>query len=242
MSVDPRPGVIGRRLERVERIVAVTGGKGGIGKSAASSCLALALAQEGRRVGLLDLDLTGPCDHLILGAETGFPEEDFGVVPPEVAGIRFMSVAHFCGAEPLPLRGEDVSNALIELLTIVQWRELDFLVVDMPPGLGDTLLDAVRLLRQAEYLVLATASPVVLGTVTRAVRLLRQMGVPVLGVLENMARQEDQRVAAMARAAQLPFLGSLPYDPGLEQAMGDPAALVRTRFGRALAALARSGL
>ena len=127
MDLDPRPAVIEKRLSDVKRVLAVTGGKGGIGKSMVASTLALVLREAGHCVGLLDLDFTGPCDHIILDIQGPFPEEVFGLVPPEVHGLRFMSVTHFVGEAPAPLRGEDVSNALIELLCITQWGDLDFL-------------------------------------------------------------------------------------------------------------------
>ena len=133
--MDPRTTVVSKRLRSVKRILAVTGGKGGVGKSLVASTLALSLAGQGRRAGLLDLDLTSPSDHLILGCDTRFPDEEFGVEPLSHHGIHFMSVACFAGGAPTPLRGADVTNALIELLAITRWGELDALVIDMPPGM-----------------------------------------------------------------------------------------------------------
>ncbi|MBT4501239.1 MAG: ATP-binding protein [Gemmatimonadetes bacterium] len=242
MKGDPRLSVIDRRLEKVGRIIAVTGGKGGIGKSMVSSCLALNLARSGQKVGLLDLDLTGPCDHLILGIDSPFPEEEFGLVPPLASGIRFMSITYFTGERPAPLRGTDVSNALIELLAIVQWGELDFLVIDMPPGLGDALLDALRLLRRAEFLVVSTASRVVLETVKRSLDLLGQVGVPIVGVLENMRRREGKGVEELALQNGLLFLGSLPFDEELEEALGDAEQLTQTAAASALMRVVRNAL
>lgn len=242
MKGDPRLSVIDRRLEKVERIIAVTGGKGGIGKSMVSSCLALNLARSGWKVGLLDLDLTGPCDHLILGVDTPFPEEEFGLVPPLVGGIRFMSITYFIGEKPAPLRGADLSNALIELLAIVQWGELDFLVIDMPPGLGDALLDAVRLLQRTEFMIVSTASRVVLETVKRSLDLLGQMGVPIVGIVENMRRGEGKAVEELAMQRKLPFLGSLPFDEELEEALGDREQLAQTAAASALMGVIRNGL
>ncbi|MEW6755499.1 MAG: P-loop NTPase [Candidatus Latescibacterota bacterium] len=231
---DPRPSVIGRRLQGVGRLIAVTGGKGGIGKSVVASCLALELARAGRRVGLLDLDLTGPCAHLILGTGPAAPREESGLVPAVVHGIGFMSVTCFAGSHPAPLRGADVSSAFVELLSVVQWGALDFLVVDMPPGLGDALLDAVRLLPRAEFLVVATASRVVLETVRRTLALLGEVGARLLGVVENMRVRDTLEVPRLAAQFGVPFLGALPLDGGLETALGDPAALGRTRLARAL--------
>jgi ATP-binding protein involved in chromosome partitioning len=234
VAVDPRRAAIPRRLEPVSRVLAVTGGKGGIGKSLVSSALALVLARRGLRVGLLDLDLTGPCDHVVLGLDTGFPAEEFGVEPAAQHGLHFMSVAHFAGAAAAPLRGEDVTSAISELLAITHWPELDVLVVDMPPGLGDATLDVVRLIERLRFLVVATSSKVVLETVERMVRLLRRLDADVAGVLENMRRGEATAVHALAGRHGLPYLGALPHDEELESALGSPERLADGPVLRAL--------
>ena len=236
--MDPRLAVIEDRLERVGRIVAVTGGKGGIGKSVISSTLALTLG-ESARVGLLDLDLTSPCDHLILGVDGQFPEEKAGIVPPVIHGVHFMSVSYFSGSHPAPLRGQDFSSALIELLAITQWGELDVLVVDMPPGIADAALDAVRLLRRAEHLIVATGSRIVVETVQRTLVLLKQIDAPVIGLVENMQRSEGELVRALARDNGVPYLGAVPFDPAVEEATGDPDRLTATEVARALRGLSQ---
>ena len=236
--MDPRLAVIEERLERVGRIVAVTGGKGGIGKSVISSTLALTLG-ESARVGLLDLDLTSPCDHLILGVDGQFPEEKAGIVPPVIHGVHFMSVSYFSGSHPAPLRGQDFSSALIELLAITQWGELDVLVVDMPPGIADAALDAVRLLRRAEHLVVATGSRIVVETVLRTLKLLKQIDAPVIGLVENMQRSEGELVRALAQDNGVPYLGAVPFDPAVEEATGDPDRLTATEVARALRGLSQ---
>jgi len=237
VTIDPRGAVIGDRLAEVRRILAVTGGKGGIGKSLLSTSLALALAESGRRVGLLDLDLTGPTDHVILGLDDRFPTEEWGVEPPEFAGIRFMSVSYFAGERPAPLRGIDVSNALLELLAITRWGRLDALVIDMPPGLGDAMLDAVRHVSRAEYLAVATSSRVVLETVRRTLELLRRLKADVAGVVENMQRTGGGSVSAVAERFGLPLLATVPFDEDLERAIGDSEALRRTRAFEAVRGL-----
>jgi ATP-binding protein involved in chromosome partitioning len=232
--MDPRRAGIAARLERVERILAVTGGKGGIGKSLISSTLALVLSERGLRTGLLDLDLTGPSTHVFLGFKTRLPDEEFGIEPPTHHGVRCMSIAHFAGETPAPLRGEDASNALMELLAITRWGELDVLVIDMPPGLGDATLDALRLLRRAEFLVVATPSRVVLETVRKSLRMLTELGTSVVGVLENMRREGSASVEDLARSFGVPFLGSLPFDESLEEATGDVSRLTATPVVAAL--------
>jgi len=231
---DLRLAGIERRLRQVRRIVAVTGGKGGIGKSSIASVLALVMAERGWRTGLLDLDVTAPTDHVILGLDGCRPTEEFGLQPPEVHGIQFMSVSQFTGEHPAPLRGADVTNVIIELLAVTCWRELDMLVIDMPPGLGDASLDMARLLPRAEYLVVAGASRIVLETVRRTLGLLAELRVPIAGILENMAQEQSGAVEHAARQFGVPFLGAVPFDLHLEDATGDVVRLSRTAVAQAL--------
>jgi ATP-binding protein involved in chromosome partitioning len=237
-AVDPRYTAVDRRLAEVGRVLAVTGGKGGIGKSMVASTLALLLVRRGLRAGLLDLDLTAPTDHVILGLGDRYLTEEFGVEPPEVEGVHLMSVSFLVGERPAPLRGADVTNAVLEILAITRWQSLDALVIDMPPGLGDATLDVVRLIRKAEYLLVATGSRVVRETVRRMARFLRELEVPVTGVIENMARGSSHSVRSLSEEFDLPLLGSLPWDDAVEDALGDPATLASTRFAQALADIA----
>ena len=235
--MDPRLAAIEKRLAGVGRILAVGGGKGGIGKSSVASVLALLLADDGLRAGLLDLDLTGPSDHVILGLDDRFPSEEFGIEPPRLHGIAFMSVQYFLRDAPAALRGADVSNALLELLAITRWGDLDVLVIDLPPGLGDTLLDAVRWIPRAELLAVAGSSRVVLETVRRTLRLLAELPSPVAGVVENMRRDEagpTEAVRSLAREFDVPWLGALPFDEELEAANGQVDRLRSTAFAGAL--------
>jgi ATP-binding protein involved in chromosome partitioning len=237
--MDPRADAVNDRLAGVRRILAVTGSKGGIGKSLISTSLALAWADEERRVGLFDLDFTSPSDHVILGVEGQFPTEDFGVNPLVVEGVRMMSVAFFSGGAAAPLRGEDVANALLELLAITRWGEVETLVLDLPPGLGDIVLDVIRLMPRTEFLVLGTASRVVIGSVRRALALLIELRARIVGVVENLRRDGEDSVAELARSCGVPFLGAVPYDPGLERALGDPRGLRQTEMFAAVRRIAR---
>lgn len=240
--MDPRRALTDDRLAGARRIVAVTGGKGGIGKSLVASTLALGLVRQGAAAGLLDLDFTGPCAHIFLGYRGRFPEEDFGIVPPSVAGVRLMSLACFGGALSVPLRGAAFSEALLEMLAITRWGDLDFLVVDMPPGIGDPLLDTLRLIGRCEFLIVAGGSRVERETIGRTVETLLRAGAPVLGVLENMHRQGSGEVERFASTAGLPYLGAVPFDEDLEAAVGDPERLARGAAGRAVARIARGSL
>ena len=132
------------------------------------------------------MDFTSPSTHIILGAQKVQPKEEKGIVPPTVHGLAYMSLVYFVGDNPAPLRGADVSNALIELLAITQWGEFDFLVIDMPPGIGDAILDLVRLIKRIEFLIVTTPSLLAFETVKKQVSLLRELKMPIIGVVENM--------------------------------------------------------
>lgn len=241
--MDPRLSVIGERLEEVARIIVVCSGKGGVGKSLIASLTSLLSSRSGLRVGLLDLDFHGPSCHIILGARKASPLEDRGLVPPTVAGVRLMSLAFFAGDKPIPLRGADVTNALLELLAITRWGRLDLLIVDSPPGMGEEILDVARILRRAEALLVTTPSPLSLSTVSRLVQLLKSLRTPIVGVLENMRREEEGEVAREARRWGVRYLGWLPYDPEIEAAIGDPARLLSTQLARRLGeALREAGI
>jgi len=234
-GIDPRAVVIDDRLAGVRRIIGVTGSKGGIGKSVVAATFALALADQGRRVGLFDLDFTSPSDHVVLGVDRSFPDEQFGIDPHLVHGVQMMSIAFFSGDAPVPLRGEQATSALLELLAITRWGDLDVLVLDMPPGIGDTSLDVIRLIPRLEFLLVGNASKVVIASVQRALGLFTELEVPMVGLLENMSRGDDDAVARLAVAAGVHFLGSVAFDPGLEGALGDPELLRRTSVYRGLA-------
>ena len=228
MQIDPRSVVVDERLAGVRRIIGVAGSKGGIGKSVVASTLALALADQGRRVGLFDLDFTSPSDHVVLGVDRSFPDEEFGIDPHRVHGIDMMSVAFFAGDAPVPMRGEAATSALLELLAITRWGEQDVLVLDMPPGLGDTSLDVIHLLPRLEFLLVGNGSRVVIESVRRALQLLVELDVPLLGMLENMRRGTEDAVSGLAASFGVDMLGSVPYDDGLEAALGDVARLRAT--------------
>jgi len=224
---DPRTSIISERLKKIGRIVAVSSGKGGVGKSLVASTLALSLVREGYEVGLFDLDFTSPSTHVILGIEGVQPKEDKGIVPPTVKGLKYMSIVYYSGDYAAPLRGVDVSNALIELLSITRWGRLDFLVIDMPPGIGDATLDLIRLINNVEFLVVTTSSQLAFETVRKLVNLLKELKVPILGVVENM-KTENSNIQQQTRKSGLSFLGEIPYDVLVEEAIGNTNRLMNT--------------
>ena len=230
--IDPRTSIISVRLGNVGRIVAVSSGKGGVGKSLVASTLALALTKQGYEVGLFDLDFTSPSTHVILGIEGVQPKEDKGIVPPVVNGLRYMSIVYYSGDYASPLRGADVSNALIELLSITRWGKLDFLVIDMPPGIGDATLDLIRLIKNVEFLVVTTSSQLAFETIRKLVKLLKELKVPVAGVVENMKMGDSKNIQQQTRKLGLSFLGEIPYDTQIEEAIGNKNRLASTVFAK----------
>lgn len=231
--IDPRSSVIKKRLAGVKRIIAVTGWKGGIGKSSIASVLALLLARRGLRAALLDLDFTGASDHIILGINDAHYTEETGLNPPVAHGITFMSMSFFSQGRAVPLRGSDVSQAALELLAVTQWGEQEFLVMDMPPGIGDASLDMVRWIKRAELLAVTTPAVLSVETLKRSLALFERLNVPLLGIVENLGAGAPSPFSHHAK-----FLGSIQRDSGLEAATGQPERILRTRFAEELGKIA----
>jgi ATP-binding protein involved in chromosome partitioning len=227
---DPRISIINQRIKQIRNIVAVSSGKGGVGKSLVASTLALILAKKGYSVGLFDLDFTSPSTHVILGIEGVQPKEEKGLVPPLVHGLKYMSIVYYSGEYASPLRGVDVSNALIELLAITRWGELDFLVVDMPPGIGDATLDLLRLIKNVKFLIVTTSSLLAFETVRKLVSLLKALKVPIIGVVENMKMNNSKAIQQRVKTLGVAFLGEIPFDIKIEESIGKTNKLFKTAF------------
>ncbi len=227
--MEPRTSVIEKRLKHIKRIIAVASGKGGVGKSLIASNLALSLADKGFRVGLLDLDLYGPSSHIILGVTNQSPTEEKGIIPPKIQGISFMSIVYFTEEKPSPFRGVDISNIILELLAITQWGSLDFLIIDMPPGIGDETLDVIRYMKTSEFLVVTTPSKVAMGAVGKLLKILIELQKPLLGVIENMTMTDSRFIEQDVKKLQVRYLGKIPFDEHLEEAIGDPSRLRKTK-------------
>ncbi|MGC8896093.1 MAG: P-loop NTPase [Candidatus Bathyarchaeia archaeon] len=227
---DPRINIINERIRQIRNIIAVSSGKGGVGKSLVASTLALTLAKNGCSVGLFDLDFTSPSTHVILGIEGVQPKEDKGLVPPLVYGLKYMSIVYYSGEYASPLRGVDVSNALIELLAITRWDKLDFLVVDMPPGIGDATLDLLRLIKNIKFLIVTTSSLLAFETVRKLVSLLKTLKVPILGVVENMKMNNSKAIQQGVQNLGVTFLGEIPFDVKVEESIGKTDKLLKTVF------------
>ncbi len=241
--IDPRLVAVKKKLSLIKRILVFSSAKGGVGKSICAAVSALSLSQAGFRTGLLDMDFQGASAHIFLGTELCFPEESRGIKPFRIKErLDFMSFAPFSREHPVPLRGNDVTQAMIELLAITVWDELDFLVVDMPPGIGDEVLDILRFMNRAEFIVITTPSGVVIRVVERLLEMLRNLEVPVVGIIENMKTNESPyrtnscgernlSNSYMAKRFQMKLLGSIPFIPDMDELVGRPDALLCSILG-----------
>lgn len=228
--VDPRSSIIDSRLKNIKRIIAVSSGKGGVGKSMIATTFALSLAQRGFKVGLFDLDFTSPSTHLIMGAEIVPPKEEKGLIPPIVNDLEYMSLVYYSGEFATPLRGEDTSNALIELLSVTKWGNLDILVIDMPPGIGDAVLDIIRLIKKIEFLIITTSSKLAFYTVKKQIKLLNELKVDTIGIIENMKVTQKNTIKLASEKLGIKFLGEIPFDKNLENSIGNSRKIVKTDF------------
>ncbi len=175
----------------VKNIIAVASGKGGVGKSTTSVNLALALAKDGAKVGLLDEDIYGPSQGIMLGIEDGTrPEtiDDKWFVPIEAHGIKSMSMAYLVTeSTPMVWRGPMVAGALMQIMTQTQWGELDYLVIDMPPGTGDIQLTLSQKFPVSGAVIVTTPQDIALADAKKGVEMFRKVNIPVLGMIENMS-------------------------------------------------------
>ncbi len=241
----------------IKNIIAVASGKGGVGKSTTAVNLALALATEGATVGMLDADIYGPSQPLMLGI-TGRPTSKDGksMEPMEGHGIQAMSVGFLIESDtPMVWRGPMVTQALEQLLTETKWRELDYLVVDLPPGTGDIQLTLAQKVPVTGAVIVTTPQDIALIDARKGLKMFEKVGIPILGVVENMAIHICTNCGhaehifgtgggeKMCRDYDVEFLGSLPLDMRIrEQAdsgkptvVSDPdgaAAEIYRRIGR----------
>lgn len=177
-------------LGEIKNIVAVASGKGGVGKSTVAVNLALAWAAQGARVGLLDADIYGPSQPLMLGLAAGRPVSADGkhLEPLAAHGVRAMSIGFLVDAEqPMVWRGPMVTQALSQLLGETQWGALDYLVVDMPPGTGDIQLTLAQRVPVAGAVIVTTPQDIALADARKGLKMFEKVAVPVLGVVENMS-------------------------------------------------------
>jgi len=178
-------------MEKIKYIVAIASGKGGVGKSTTAVNLALALVAQGQKVGLLDADVYGPSQQMMLGIAADVrPEQKDGqwLLPVEAHGLKTMSMAYLVSDRtPMVWRGPMAGGALTQMLEQTLWGELDFLIIDMPPGTGDIQLTLSQKAKVAGAVIVTTPQDIALLDAQKGIEMFRKVDVPVLGILENMA-------------------------------------------------------
>jgi ATP-binding protein involved in chromosome partitioning len=211
----------------VKYLVAVASGKGGVGKTTVAVNLSIALQQMGSRVGLLDADVYGPNVPVMLGTtEQPRAMDERTIIPVEAYGVKMISMGLLNpGDKPLIWRGPMLHSVIQQFLRSVQWGELDYLVIDLPPGTGDVQLTLIQSAAVTGAVVITTPSIVALADVRKAIEMFRQVHVEILGVVENMSYFHCPHCAGridlfghgegatMARMFQVPFLGEIEIDP-----------------------------
>jgi ATP-binding protein involved in chromosome partitioning len=212
---------IGARLEvSIKNILAVASGKGGVGKTTVAANLAVALAQMGAKVGILDADIYGPNVPIVMGVNAMPAPEGDKMVPPVVHGVQVMSIGFLVPeGEALIWRGPMLHKAIEQLLTDVAWDQLDYLVVDLPPGTGDAQLSLVQLVPLTGGIIVTTPQAVALADARRGLTAFQRLEVPVLGIIENMSGEVFGVGGGEEAAAKLgvPFLGRVSLAPVIRE-------------------------
>ncbi|WP_062309133.1 iron-sulfur cluster carrier protein ApbC [Polynucleobacter sinensis] len=218
-------------LPGVKNIIAVASGKGGVGKSTTAVNLALALAAEGAQVGMLDADIYGPSQPMMLGI-TGRPEsiEENTIEPMEGYGLQASSIGFLIDDDaPMVWRGPMVTSALEQLLRQTRWRDLDYLIVDMPPGTGDIQLTLAQKVPVTGAVIVTTPQDIALLDARKGLKMFEKVGVPIVGIIENMSTYvcpncgHEEHVFGMGGGQKMcqeygaDFLGSLPLNLSIRE-------------------------
>tara|TARA_B100000315_G_scaffold249663_1_gene281252 strand:- start:3068 stop:4147 length:1080 start_codon:yes stop_codon:yes gene_type:complete len=215
----------GQLLPAVKNVIAVASGKGGVGKSTIAANVAVAMAETGAKIGILDADIYGPNMPKIMGVKERPTGSDKRIVPPKSYGVKVMSLAFFVTDETaLIWRGPMVASTIRQFLTDVEWGELDYLIVDLPPGTGDASLTLAQSIPLSGVIIVTTPQDAALTIATKSLQMFRKLNVPVLGMVENMSYflcphcQERTEIFGhgggqeASKQLDATFLGEVPLD------------------------------
>tara|TARA_Y100000780_G_scaffold27792_1_gene22814 strand:- start:89 stop:1216 length:1128 start_codon:yes stop_codon:yes gene_type:complete len=250
----PTPGQGPQKVPGIARVVAVASGKGGVGKSTVSANLACALAKRGEKVGLLDCDIYGPSIPLMMGVNErpSVTESDDKLVPLQSHGVKLMSMGFLLqDDQPVIWRGPMIMKTIQQFVMQVDWGELDYLLVDLPPGTGDAQLSLCQTVPLDGGVIVTTPQEASLGVVRKGIEMFRKVNVPILGIIENMSyftAPGGERVEIFghgggqdeAARQGIPFLGEMPLfteirkggDDGVPVAVSQPDSLPAEVFGQ----------
>ena len=234
--------------------IAVASGKGGVGKSTVAVNLAVTLAQRGARVGLMDADIYGPNIPTMMGLDHLPPAQGDKITPAEAYGVKVISIGFLVKpGQPLIWRGPMLHSAIRQFVQDVDWGEIDYLIVDLPPGTGDASLSVAQTLPLTGGVIVTLPQQVSLDDALRGLEMFRQLDVPILGVVENMSYLELPDGSRMdifgtgggkrlADQAQVPYIGAVPMDPSVREGgdSGKPVVISRpdSPVAKALSAIA----
>lgn len=224
-------------MNKIRHVIVVMSGKGGVGKSSVSSLMASALAQQGKQVGVLDADITGPSQPRMFGIKNdkGLLASEYGIIPPTTKlGIKLMSINFFLPNEddPVVWRGPLLAGAVKQFWEEVDWRDLDYLIVDLPPGTGDVPLTVMQSLPVNGIVIVSSPQDLAFMVVKKTIKMAQKMNIPILGIVENMSyalcphcndkiemfgKSQGEKVA---QETGIDFLSGLPWEAKLN-AMAD---------------------
>ena len=226
----------------VKHVLAISSCKGGVGKSTLSVNLAVSLAEMGHTVGLMDADVHGPSLHMMMGVYTEPAQEDGKILPVAAHGVSFMSLGLIAGEDtPVIWRGPIVGRMIQQFLMDVNWGELDYLLIDLPPGTGDAQLTLSQSVILAGAVIVTTPQAVALEDVVRGGEMFLKVGVPILGVVENMGSFKcdcgheasifgEGGGKTMADHFRVPLLGSIGLDPEIRKSGDKGQPIVTTSY------------
>lgn len=231
---------------KVKNIIAIASGKGGVGKSTVTTNLAMALSEQGHKVGVLDADIYGPSQPIMLGSHDGAQSNDGYAIPVKSNGVSFISMSTVAQQKgPTIMRAPIALKILNQFLTSVMWGELDYLLIDLPPGTGDIQLTLAQQAKLTGAIIVTTPQKVSVEISQRGLQMFQQLNIPIIGVIENMsgftcshcqevtAIFKEGGAANMCQEFDVPFLGAIPLDPLIMMSSDEGRSLSEDKEGHA---------